>query len=61
MDISDVLSDADAVLDAYYPGQFGATAIAGESPHLRDNTNVDSMYCDESHFVAILQKQSSVL
>ena len=30
MDISQVLSDADAVLDAYYPGQFGATAIAGE-------------------------------
>ena len=30
MDISEVLSDADAVLDAYYPGQFGATAIAGE-------------------------------
>ena len=30
MDISDVLVDADAVLDAYYPGQFGATAIAGE-------------------------------
>lgn len=30
MDISDVLVDADAVLDAYYPGQFGATAIAGK-------------------------------
>eukprot|EP01043_Picozoa_sp_COSAG02_P014408 COSAG02_NODE_594_length_19849_cov_323.373114_3_plen_96_part_00 len=30
MDISEVLSDTDAVLDAYYPGQFGATAIAGE-------------------------------
>ena len=30
MDISDVLKDADAVLDAFYPGQFGATAIAGK-------------------------------
>jgi|EP01043_Picozoa_sp_COSAG02_P055354 hypothetical protein len=42
MDISDVLSDTDAVLDAYYPGQFGATAIAGgfvdaltPTPHTR--------------------------
>ena len=28
MDISEVLESADAVLDAFYPGQFGATAIA---------------------------------
>jgi hypothetical protein len=44
MDISQVLADTDAVLDAYYPGQFGATAIAGEwvdtlasTPHTRTN------------------------
>ena len=28
MDITEVLHSSDAVLDAFYPGQFGATAIA---------------------------------
>mgnify|MGYP003341832393 CR=1 FL=1 len=69
MDISEVLADADAVLDAYYPGQFGATAIAGESlpptplvsPYTH-NDMVQSPTCmvDKWYVPTALQRRCSV-